>query len=52
MAAANFSRDVLEIFYGDDDCYVKTSSGNVSGYGSQIVAKFNNKNFSVSKPTT
>ena len=31
MAATNFSRDVLEMFYGDDDWYVKTSGGNASG---------------------
>ena len=30
MAAANFLRDVLEMFYGDD-WYVKTSNGNASG---------------------
>ena len=35
MAAANFSRDVLEMFYGpisrEDDWYVKTSNVNASG---------------------
>ena len=31
MAAANFSRDVLEMFYGEDDWYMKTSNRNASG---------------------
>ena len=31
MAAPNFSREVLEMFYGDDDWHVKASNGHASG---------------------